>query len=364
MKKLYIILGVLALFVFIASPASAWWNNNHYQYGGNATATGGNATGGNATVGNVSAAGGSVGNVKAKAVIKKGAIVNNNTNVIEEGAIKNKNVNKNKNTNVNVNVNKNKQQQGQIQGQMQGQLQGQKQDQDQDQGQEQGQMNNWTQTFEDKRDHITGPNVLQSDAKLSQGKSFTTKARGAMKFLSNVKELTAKQAKKLASKSSDITCEPALIMENKFSTNKVKCSYSKERSPGEYMGNLYMGSDGGDVNATSMIGEAAKRAMKAGATHMRLIEFGAGEMAQGNSWNIGFGGGASVITGSSGKTAVAPNGGLGFGSADSFNELRPEMVFELTFDASYASKYLLSKAGDGYSANKIEVISAAEMASR
>jgi len=328
MKKLYIILGVLALFVFVASPASALFNNHSTTNNYDVDVTNQGGAGG---------AGGAA--------------------TIEKGAIKNKNVNKNKNTNVNLNcnsnknVNKNTNKQGQIQGQMQGQMQGQ--GQGQDQGQDQGQMNDWTQTFEDKRDHITGPNVLQSDAKLKSGRTFRTKVHG-VKMLSNIKGLTVKQAKKLSSKASDITCEEALYMENDFSTNKVKISYKAEPLPGEKMGYLYMGSDGPDVNSAAMIGEAAEQAMKAGATHMKLVEFEAGEVAEGSAWNVGLGGGASVIKGASGQLAIAPNGGLGYGKAKAFNELRPEMVFELSFDNELTSNYKLSKADYGWSASLIE----------
>lgn len=335
MKKFVSILVVmLALFVF-STPSFAWFDggddvtiNNQGGDGGNATATGGN-------------------------VVNSGnSCVMNNNNAKNYNTDINNNSVRNYNTDINNNTNKQKQQQGQIQGQLQGQLQGQ--DQGQDQGQEQGQMNNWTQIYEDKRDHIQGPGLVQSDAKLQRGKPFTSKVRLIKEFMSNIDELSVAQAKKLASKASDITCEPALIMENEFSTNKVKCQYFGDKAPGDFMGYLYMGSDGGDVNTPSMIGEAAKKALRAGATHMRLIFVDAGESNNGDSWNIGLGGGASIMANGD-ATAIAPNGGLGIGHADSFSELRPEMVFELTFDSSLTANYKLSKAELGYSASSIEV---------
>ena len=210
------------------------------------------------------------------------------------------------------------------------------------------------QNFEDKRDHITGPNVLQSDAKLSSGRAFSAKVQGAKAFFSNVSEMTRKQAKKLASKASDITCEEALLMENDFATDRIKCTYFGKQLPGQYMGYLYMGSDGDDINTLAMIGEAGDEAMEAGATHMRLVFMESGEMAEGDSWNIGLGGGASIMSGGAERLAVAPNGGLGIGHADAFNELRPEMVFELTFDKALTSNYKLSKATHGWDANLIE----------
>ena len=336
MKKLYIILGVLACFVFIASPALAGGDVNVGQVGlynkiGNIH-TGdtindhsidksihNKATGGNVTVGDV------------KATIKEGAVqIGDVKAIIKEGAV--------------VNNNKNKQDQDQDQ----------KQDQGQDQGQNQGQMNNWTQIYEDKRDHVRGPEIVTPDAKFRQGRAFAGKVQGSEEFFTNVKGLTFKQAVKLSSEASDITCEPALFSENEFSTDRIKIEV-REAIPGELMGYLYMGSDGKDVNAVSMIGEAAEEAMKAGATHMKLVDFGAGESAEGSAWNVGIGGGASLMSGTGGDAiAIAPNGGTGYGKAKAISELRPEMVFELRFDASYAAKYQLSKAGHGWSANLIE----------
>ena len=317
MKK-FIILGVLALFVFATTPAMAWFDYT------DDSVTNQGGQGGSATV--------------------------------EEGAvdvdIDNRNSNRNTNLNSNINSNRNEQQQGQLQGQAQGQIQGQ--GQGQDQGQNQGQMNNWTQIYEDKRDHLQGPAIVTPDAKFRRGRAFSGKVRGSEEFFSNVKGLTFKQAVKLSSKSSDITCEPALFSENEFSTDRIKIETS-ETIPGELMGFLYMSSDGKDVNSVSMIGEAAEEAMKAGATHMRLIDFSAGENAEGSSWNIGLGGGASLMSGTGGDAiAIAPNGGTGYGKAKATSELRPEMVFELRFDASYAAKYQLSQAEYGWSAKLIE----------
>lgn len=130
--------------------------------GGAATATVGNVTGGAATIGNVS--GGSVGNiantqtntfnptVSPSATIQKGAI--DNTNIVAPD-IKNTNVNTN---NVDIkNSNAQGQKQGQDQNQKQGQIQGQ------------GQMNNWVQTFEDKRELPNALPVIPQVIPLIQG---------------------------------------------------------------------------------------------------------------------------------------------------------------------------------------------------
>jgi len=313
MKKLYIILAVLAMFVFVSPNAFAFLDLEDNSI--NNTATGG--AGGTAT-----ATGGAGGDASVKNSGNSTNVIGNATTFFGDA----KSFSPEANANV-TNNNTNKQGQLQGQGQVQGQQQGQ--------GQGQGQMNNWTQIYEDKRDHITGPAILQPDAKFTKGQAFSTKVHG-VELLSNIDELTQAQAKKLASKASDVTCEPALIMENDFSTNKVKCSYGPAKAPGEFMGYLYMGSDGNDVNSAAMIGEAAVEAMKAGATHMRLVKFEAGEISDGSAWNIGLGGGASMMSGRGGDgMVIAPNGGLGYGKAKAFNELRPEMVFELTFDKTF-----------------------------
>lgn len=379
MKKFYIILGVLACFVFIASPALADSKyirnvdiNRSGILSGNTDSNLSIATKGgkvyNGDITNNSVGGNKIntggGNYGGDYDNRSYSDFNKN-NDNQSGLINQKGDGTKQVGFVNAAGGGGREGEGdaQAQGQMQGQGQAQKQQQGQLQGQKQSQDNvsnnegvslEVNQNFEDKRDHITGPNVLQSDAKLSTGRAFKSKVYGA-KMLTNIKELTVKQAKKLSSKASDITCEEALYMENEFSTNKVKCLYGKDKLSGESMGYLYMGSDGPDVNSAAMIGEAAEQAMKAGATHMKLVDFTVGELSEGSAWNIGLGGGASIMKGAGDSLAVAPNGGLGFGKAKAFNELRPEMVFELSFDKELASNYKLSKADHGWSASSLEV---------
>ena len=244
----------------------------------------------------------------------------------------------NTNTNLNSNSNRNTNEQGQSQAQIQGQSQGQGQNQT---AHNEGVVQSITQNYEDKRDHIQGPEVLNPDPKLSDGKANRVKLFG-LALLDKIKLLTAAQAKKLASKASDIEVEPALMFENDFRTDKIKLGDS-----GEFMGYLYILPDGSDCNTAAMIGEAAKAGMNAGATHMRLVHVDHGDEATGSAWNIGIGGGASVAS-TNDRVAVAPNGGLGYGKAKASNESRPALVFELYFDKNLLGKYKVIDKDNGY----------------
>jgi hypothetical protein len=178
--------------------------------------------------------------------------------------------------------------------------------------------------------HITGPALIQSDAKFAPGKKFSGRTAGSV--WNKINAISAKQAKRLGSKSSDVKIEEAILFEKDFSTN-----YLYKGIAGEYLGTLYIYPDGDDVTIGGMEGRAAGRAMKLGATHMHRVYLGGGDVANGSSWNIGIGGGASIIT--SGDTvAIAPNGGMGFGAAKASNTTLPDMVFEI-----YSSEELLDK---------------------
>jgi hypothetical protein len=56
------------------------------------------------------------------------------------------------------------------------------------------------------------------------------------------------------------------------------------------------------------------------------------KVLSGSSWNIGFSGGASLMT-SGEDVAIAPNGGLGFGKAKSSSQFRPDAVYVVSYSA-------------------------------
>jgi len=303
MKKLLAVVAVLAM-VAVASPAMAWGGSiietNNYDY--DITNKGGNATSNNdidVEVGN------GFGNFSPKA---NAEVKNFNTNKIEEGAVKN--------FNTDVNVNTNKQQQGQIQGQAQ------------KQGQAQGQMNNWEQTFEDKRDHIQGPELMRSDAKFAHGYANDAKTYG-IELLDEVDFLYMSQAKMLSKETTGVKITKNVMFKNSFETSRVYIRKTDKR--GKFMGYFYGECKNKKCNAAGMVGEAAEQAMKIGATHVIFIKQSDGKEAEGGSWNIGIGGGASIMSNSE-TVAVAPNGGLGFGKAKAYNEMRPAMVFSIWYD--------------------------------
>lgn len=210
---------------------------------------------------------------------------------------------------------------------IQGQIQGQDQDQEQSQGQEQGQSQsiNFSQKFEDKRDHVN-PNQYQgANAALQDGNAFDHKAMGSV--FQRVRGLTMAQAEKLGKDATDVEIDVAVMFDREDRTDSIK-----RGSKGDFMGYIYLTPTGEDVSFAGMEGRAAVKAMWLGATHMKLAYYDTGNEATGSSWNIGLGGGASILTGADDNVAIAPNGGLGFGSAKAGNEERPALVYELSFD--------------------------------
>jgi len=256
----------------------------------------------------------------ATATIKKGAVVNNvnPSATIEKGAVKNINTSKSAVVNSGNVV---------------------------DSGNSKSKSDlTLTQIYEDKRDHITGPAILKSDAKLSNGRVDRIKLFG-LELLDKITQLTQAQADKLASQASDIKVEKALIFENAFELDKIKFGKA-----GEFMGYLYVLSDGTDCNAAAMIGKVSRAAMKAGATHIELVRVSSADHATGSAWNVGIGGGASIMSNSE-TVAIAPNGGLGFGKAKASNEARPSLAFGAYFDKNLlTTSYRIVKKDLGYSA--------------
>ena len=249
--------------------------------------------------------------------------------IIEKGAIENTNKNYNTNLNTNVNENKNVQDQIQVQSQMSvndNSNKGNKQSNDQ--------KTEVTFTdnsvYEDKRDLINPTTSPSADAKLSEGKAYTGKTKGSI--WSDLMDMSVPMtaAKGLAKAGGDVEITLALMGENDFQTSHVIVS---ENPSGVLMGIVYASPDGDDCFAAGMEGKSLIAAMKAGATGIKRISQTDGQETNGSAWNVGLGGGASMFA-KGDDIAIAPSGGLGYGSASASNEKRPEMAFKIYFDES------------------------------
>jgi hypothetical protein len=98
-------------------------------------------------------------------------------------------------------------------------------------------------------------------------------------------------------------------------------------------GFIYVFADGPDCYMAAMDAEAAETAMKAGMTHIVRVARDKSKTLSGSSWNIGISGGASLVT-SGTDIGIAPNGGLGYGSAKSSSQYRPDAVYAVFYSAS------------------------------
>lgn len=198
------------------------------------------------------------------------------------------------------------------------------------------------QNYEAKRDHIRGPELIQSRAYFTRSKAFKNKVAGLNHFLDVTNSLSISKARRACSKADDIEIEPVIFFENNFSTNEIQTGAS-----GELMAYLYINQDGPDINVVAAFCQGAVNAMRLGATHVQVVYQGQGEVSGGSSWNIGIGGGASVMR-SGDDIAIAPNGGLGYGRARAFNEARPALTLAVYFDADWLLKYDVKIWKDGY----------------
>jgi hypothetical protein len=184
-----------------------------------------------------------------------------------------------------------------------------------------------TITFEaDKREHISGHAAPTADAKLKDTKASKVRARGSL--LDRVEFLTMSMAKHASKNASDMDVEPSLLFENDFELDRIKIGEGTQ-----FGGYIYVFADGPDCYLAAMDAEAAEVAMKAGMTHIiRLGEVEVNKVLSGSSWNIGFSGGASLMT-SGEDIAIAPNGGLGYGKAKSSSQFRPDAVYTVSYSA-------------------------------
>lgn len=225
------------------------------------------------------------------------AIVDSGNATIEEGAVDvdNTDVNVNNNTDINVNKQANKQE--------------------------------TNIKFEDKRDLLGLGDQPTADAKLHDTRASEVRARGSL--LDRVQFLTMSMAKRASKNASDMQVEPALLFENDFELDKIKVGQGPQ-----FGGYIYVFADGSDCYLAAMDAEASEVAMKAGMTHIvRLGEVEVSKVLSGSAWNIGFGGGASIMT-SGEDMGIAPNGGFGYGKAKSSSQFRPDAVYEVSYDAS------------------------------
>jgi hypothetical protein len=263
--------------------------------------------------------GGSVGDIDNKNTNTNLNTNLNSTKVDNENI--NRNVNENKNTNKtdvdvdassrNTNMNVLGQGQDQVQGQAQAQANRQK----------------TTITFQaDKREHISGHAAPSTDVQLKDTVASSIRSRGSL--LDRVDYLTMDMAKRASKNASDMDVEPAVMFENDFSLDTIKVGTGER-----FAGYIYVFSDGSDSYLAAMDAKAAEVAMELGMTHItRLGDVEITKVLQGSSWNIGISGGASIMTQGE-DMAIAPNGGLGFGAANSKSEYRPDAVYEVSYSA-------------------------------
>jgi hypothetical protein len=181
------------------------------------------------------------------------------------------------------------------------------------------------QVVEAAPNYLTGPDLLQSNPQLTSGKADDSKLFG--RFMLHGASFTAKQAAILAGDGRAVKINLALITDY----NYKNVGSIKEGTDGEFMGYLYATPANRDATEGAIEGAAMKAALYAGATSMRRVHSSKVETSAGSAWNIGIGGGASMTAGSQG-TAIAPNGGLGYGQASAHNELLPSAVYALYCD--------------------------------
>jgi hypothetical protein len=251
-----------------------------------------------------------------------GKIVNKNKNT-NTNTNRNVNTNTNRNVNTNTNTNLNSNMNMQSQGQHQGQAQGQQQKAVAAQGQAQS----TDIKFEaDKRELLGMTAAPTADAKVKNTKASKIRAKGDL--LDRVKFLTMSMAKKASKNASDMDVEAAVLFENDFELDRIIVGEGAE-----FGGYIYVFADGPDCYLAAMDAEASEVAMKLGMTHIiRLGEVELTKVLDGSAWNIGVGGGASIMT-SGEDIGIAPNGGLGYGKAKTSSEFRPDAVYEVSYSA-------------------------------
>jgi hypothetical protein len=251
---------------------------------------------------------------------------------------------KNYDTNLNINdidnkdININKVRQGQKQDQ------DQRQNQNQSQGQSQGNINKVDNAdtvtiddhtiVEDKRDHIAAPGILNADPSFTDSKASQVKALG-WEYLDILSKITYTVAKRMTKDGDDFEVYDNLMFENNFRINGIY-KLDPSSDPGVPMGMMTFVPDGDDVTVGGLIGLIALKGMQVGATHFQILNKEEIVEAYGSQWNIGISGAASIVGGSDGKdnVAIAPGGGLGFGSARAKNETRPAAIVMYYYNSS------------------------------
>lgn len=326
MKK---ILGITLGIMLMAGTAFAFGNT--YVYEGDTTnapvANGGNAEATGVGIG--------IGVAGAKA-----SVDNKNTNInSNDNYNRNSNDNYNRNdvdvdndvrnynedTNINVNGQDQDQKQGQVQGQLQGQVQGQQQSANNTQSQSANNEGNHQSTdivIEDKVQHVSPGSTSLTEAKFADPAVVDVSRMQGLDILVDAKDsLTWSEAKMLAKGARGVDINGQWLFKEDVAMDKIKFG-----SEGTLMGFIYLDSKSLDSNAVAMLAYACKEAMFYGATHLDIVSLDGKSVALGSSWSIGLGGGASIIAGPDGQVAIAPNGGMGKSSAQSFTAITPTMV--------------------------------------
>jgi len=143
-------------------------------------------------------------------------------------------------------------------------------------------------------------------------------------------EITQVQARMASKGAPDVKVLKSLMFEGKDQLNNL---FLTDKKRGTYMGTITVVPDGDDVTKAGIEARLALEAMKAGATHIMVIN-GQGYYADATQKGIGFGGSASVATTGSGSAVVAPAFGTGWSNVKSANEYRPSVTAKCYYDES------------------------------
>lgn len=314
MKK--ILIAVVLCLMFSITPVFA--NSTHIggtdnnTINNNSSATGGSSS---ASVGNVSATGGAGGTGYGGSAKVDNNIGNGIGNFspsasasIERGAVQNTNVGINMNKNTNIGVNKQDQDQKQAQGQLQGQLQGQMIQDSANTSNSNNAKQETSVMFEAKRELVpiaswNAPSMTEFRGPYDKGTA------GKVRPWEIKKSWTDEEVKGMYSAFDDADCK----------------IYPIKKIDSGATANLNVGRDSEvkaiiDCKGTSdftIWGTAATKAMSYGATSINQAAYAVTFSNKATGWNIGIGGGVSIVgQGSDDNKGGSVGGGTGFGSVE------------------------------------------------
>jgi len=242
------------------------------------------------------------------------------------GDISNRNENKNTNLNTNINNNENDNTNVNLQGQHQGQ------------SQVGINANKQVMVYKEAKNPIDyshiGSGVKKTDADMAEQKEDVSTIRTLSSIFKYDDDnfITMDEAKK-ASGNADIDVEKALLWAPKLDGQELTLkNLNYVEVSGKYMGSLTLTTE--DATADQIIAQAAEEAMKAGATSAKFIVRDAKRIS-GTKYGIDLGTSASVaLNPDTGSAVLAPGSTLGWSKAKSQNMLVSEVYVELFFDGT------------------------------